>query len=223
MTSRSPSACSVLGSTADTCSSQSTEAVFWFNGPCTWQPLVRCWCLPEGHWNADILGDDSRSVSAALPWFDSGYMSVHGLLYLAASCSLLVCLRSTARTFWEVTPGLFPHSALPWLVFVVVRGQAQDFQHFGRRGCGRASRRPRQWHVHQVWIRFVAHFALWERLRWYSSHRLHGVCVHFRADSAASNSLSVSVQGRAFKRRFLRGRGSVWCSPWLRRASLRRT
>ena len=67
------------------------------------------------------------------------------------------------------------------------------------------------------------HVALWQRLRWYSSHRLYGVCVHFCADSATSNSISVSVQGRVFRRRFLRGRGSVWCSPWLRRASLRRT
>ena len=98
----------------------------------------------------------NHHTHAALHWFDSGYMftSVYGPLYLTATCSLLVCVRSTgARTFWEMTPGLFPHSALPWWVFLVtmyfalsslVRGQAQDFRHFGPRGCGRARRRIRQ-------------------------------------------------------------------------------
>ena len=40
---RPVSACSVLGTPADTCSSQFTEAVCWFNGPGIWQSPVRCW------------------------------------------------------------------------------------------------------------------------------------------------------------------------------------
>ena len=44
VTSRIISACSMLGATADTCSSQSTEAVWCFYGSlCIWQSLVRCW------------------------------------------------------------------------------------------------------------------------------------------------------------------------------------
>ena len=73
-------------------------------------------------------------------------------------------------TMWEISRSVSStadtcscQSTAPctWLVLLVtmrfalsslIRRQAR---HFGRRGCGRARRRPRQWHVHQVWVRFV--------------------------------------------------------------------
>ena len=77
-----------------------------------------------------LLGDDFQiCFRMQYAWYYSGYMfeSVYGgrffvlrPLYLAATCSLLVCLRSTGtRTFWEMTSRSVSAFSGTWLVFLV--------------------------------------------------------------------------------------------------------